>query len=58
MSQSTGLQLIGYNGFANATNGFARVAVTVVTALTNWLFPRCWRFAFMPFLRPMLVPVV
>ena len=58
MSYSTGLQHIRYNVFANADNGFSNMVVTAVTALVNWLFPCCWRFAFRPLLRPMLVPVV
>ena len=50
MNYSTGLQHIEYNGISNATNGFATAAVTAVTALSNRLFPCCWRFAFKPLL--------
>ena len=58
MSYSTGLQHIGYNNFGNKVNGFSNAAVTAVTVLANWLFPRFWRFAFRPLLRPMILPVV
>ena len=46
---------IGYNGFANAANGFTNAAVM---ALENRLFPRCCRFESRPLLRPTLVPKV